>query len=79
MDFDADTLEAIGHLLNDARQQDLGITFRFIDQTRDEQGEWEIGYLIGHGGGYLLSDPDLGAAARSALTRLSTAKAEHYK
>ena len=62
--FDASTLEAVGELLALGEQHGIAVTF-----TPDVQG-WTIGYMVGMGGGDLLSGYDLGDTAGAALRPL---------
>jgi hypothetical protein len=62
--YDASSLEAIGELLAIAEREQIGITF-----TPGPDG-WTIGYVRGMGSDDLLSDADLGAAARGAVAPL---------
>lgn len=62
--FDAETLEAVGELLALGEQHQIGVTF-----TPDAEG-WTIGYMVGMGGGDLLSGYDLGDTSRAAMRPL---------
>ncbi len=62
--FDAETLGAVGELIALGEQHLIGVTF-----TPDAQG-WTIGYMVGMGGGDLLSGFDLGETARAAMRPL---------
>lgn len=73
--FDTETLQAVGELLAAGEQHGFGVTFE-----PDAEG-WRIGYLVGMGGGDLLSGHDLGDTARAALRPLEElpARQEHAR
>lgn len=62
--FGSEALQAVGELLALGEQHSIGVTF-----TPDAQG-WTIGYMVGMGGGDLLSGYDLGETARAAMRPL---------
>lgn len=64
MAFDDGTLQAIGELIGLGEQEGFGITFQ-----PDETG-WTVGYLVGMGGGDLLTGFDLAETARAAVRPL---------
>ncbi|HEY8318167.1 MAG TPA: hypothetical protein VIG76_05005 [Amnibacterium sp.] len=69
--FDASTLESIGELLALAQTEGFGLSF-----SPDPDG-WTIGYVRGMSGDNLVSDFDLGAAARKAVAGLLDVAASH--